>query len=375
MQTIPFNDLSKQQLKIRGRIDSAIRSVLEHGQYIDGPEVKKLELKLEERLSGLECITCGNGTDALMLALLALDYPADTHVLVPSFTFAATVEAIVNAKLKPIFVDIDPTTFTVCPTSVCETIEWAKKVNVSVRAIVSVDLFGLPANYIALNEICSKFSLKLICDAAQSFGAKIDNQSVGHFGDITTTSFFPSKPLGCYGDGGAVFTADKTIAQKIRSLKSHGKGTSKYDNIYVGINSRLDTIQAAILLVKLGIFDDEIGLRQNVADTYNNNLPKILIPQVQPKAYKSVWAQYCVLADNSAMRDQLRKNLNKEDIPTAVYYKNPIHLLQPYSKYTVAPCGLHETENIAEKILALPMSPYIEAETQEFILTSLARFT
>ena len=374
MGNIKFNDLSEQQKKIRPKIDAAICRVLDHGQYISGPEIDTLERKLEKRLLDVNCVSCGNGTDALVLALLSLNLPPRTHVLVPSFTFAATVEAVINANFIPIFVDIDPNSFNVCPDSVKDTIAWSKQNGLHVSAMISVDLFGLPADYLILEEIARVSSIKLICDAAQSFGASIEARDVGSFGDISTTSFFPTKPLACYGDGGAVFCKDNKVSNKIRSLKIHGKGDTKYDNIYVGINSRLDTIQAAILLEKLNLFDDEVELRNDVANYYLSNIPPSLTPQKCPSNYTSVWAQFCMLATDNNHRKLILDGFYAAKIPIAIYYPVPIHTLKPYQSYQKAPKGLSVTSDVCSRIFAIPMSPYISKIKQDYILENLMSY-
>ena len=375
MAEINFNDLKQQQISIRSEIEAAIHRVLNHGQYISGPEVASFEEALEKRFDSINCISCGNGTDALVLALISLDIPSGSHVLLPSFTFAATVEGIINANFVPIFVDIDPKTFNLSIASVVATIEWANRNRVCIGALISVDIFGLPANYIELEKIAREFSIKLVCDAAQSFGASIGEKGVGSFGDVSTTSFFPTKPLGCYGDGGAIFCQSETTANKLRSLKVHGQGSSKYDNIYVGFNSRLDTIQAAILLVKLSLFDNEIRLRNSVANYYRSSMPMSLTPQTVPHGYKSACAQMCLLAIDEAHRVSILNQLSIAKIPAAIYYPVPLHKLKPYRECLKAPSGLDVTESICSRIFAIPMSPYISTNMQDKVIENLMKFS
>ena len=366
---IPFIDLQQQRARIEAEVNAAIDNVLRHGQYIMGPEVGKLETKLSEFSGAKHSISCANGTDALVLALRALNIGQGDAVFVPSFTFVASIEAVKLVGASPIFVDVDLYTFNMCSNSLSEAIEFVKKADhLTAKAIIAVDLFGQPADYQALNIIANRENLDVIADAAQSFGATQNNVRVGKLAKISTTSFFPAKPLGCYGDGGAIFTDDDDLATFLRSTRNHGQGTDRYDNIRVGINSRLDTLQAAVLLEKLKIFEEEIVARNNIAKRYHNILPNSLTKQVVLSNTTSVWAQYTVLSE---VRDNIRELLGKNNVPTAVYYPKPNHLQKPYVNDLCAPNGLPNTEYLQERVFSLPMHPYLDQETQDQIISKL----
>ena len=366
---IPFIDLQQQKARIEAEVNAAIDNVLRHGQYIMGPEVGKLETKLSEFSGAKHSISCANGTDALVLALRALNIGQGDAVFVPSFTFVASIEAVKLVGASPIFVDVDLYTFNMCSNSLSEAIEFVKKADhLTAKAIIAVDLFGQPADYQALNIIANRENLDVIADAAQSFGATQNNVRVGKLAKISTTSFFPAKPLGCYGDGGAIFTDDDDLATFLRSTRNHGQGTDRYDNIRVGINSRLDTLQAAVLLEKLKIFEEEIVARNNIAKRYHNILPNSLTKQVVLSNTTSVWAQYTVLSE---VRDNIRELLGKNNVPTAVYYPKPNHLQKPYVNDLCAPNGLPNTEYLQERVFSLPMHPYLDQETQDQIISKL----
>lgn len=368
---IPFIDLQAQRQNISTEINAAIENVLAHGQYIMGPQVGELEKQLSNFCGVKHSISCGNGTDALQLALMALDIGPGDAVFAPSFTFVATVEAVLLMGATPVFVDVDEETFNICPTSLAEAIEMiTAQGDLKPRAIIPVDLFGQPAAYRQIEEIATAHSLAIVADAAQSFGASLNNKNVGRMGDIVTTSFFPAKPLGCYGDGGALFTGDDDLATRLRSLRNHGQGTDRYDNVNLGLNSRLDTIQAAILIEKLKIFPSEIDARKKIAQYYHTNLPSSLRPQKLMEGATSVWAQYTVVGEN---RDQIRDRLAADDIPTAVYYPKPNHLQAPYQGAPCAPKGLPVTEHLQERVFSLPMHPYLDEELQGKILEALTR--
>jgi dTDP-4-amino-4,6-dideoxygalactose transaminase len=368
MHPIQFIDLSRQQERIRHRVDAAIGRVLDHGQYIMGPEVRELERRLADFCDARHVITCANGTDALLLALIAKDLRPGDAVIMPSFTFCATAEPVSLLGGVPIFADVLEDTFNLDPDSVKAGVSAARRLGLPLRGIISVDLFGQPCDYDAIEEIVRENSLWLICDAAQAFGATYRDRKVGAIGDITTTSFFPAKPLGCYGDGGAVFTDDDEAAAIIRSLRVHGQGNDKYDNVRVGINGRLDTIQAAILLEKLAIFADEIEARDRVAARYDELLPAGLKrPAITDKA-TSVWAQYTVQIDG---RNELLAQLQRRGVPAAIYYARPLHRQAAYQGYPRSEAGLPVSEKLAATVLSLPMHPYLAAEEQLRIAASL----
>lgn len=366
---IPFIDLAAQQARIKDHIDAAIAGVLSHGQYIMGPEVADLEAALSDYCGAKHAITCGNGTDALVLVLMAYDIGPGDAVFAPSFTFVSTVEAVKLRGATPVFVDVQSDTFNLCPTSLSEAIDFVKSEGkLKPRAIIPVDLFGQTADYRLINAIAQTESLHVIADGAQSFGATLDGKKVGCLADVTTTSFFPAKPLGCYGDGGALFTDDDALAKRLRSYRNHGQGTDRYDNIRVGLNSRLDTIQAAVLIEKLKAFPQEVELRRSVAKRYIEALPNSWQPQSLVSGASSVWAQFTIFGDG---RDYARSALSEKGVPTAVYYPRPNHLQAPYLDSPTAPNGLPVTEYLQDRVFSLPMHPYLEDSDQDRVLSAL----
>lgn len=366
-----FIDLNAQQARIKSQIDERIQSVLAHGKYILGPEVEELESKLAEFCGVRHAVTCANGTDALQLALMAFGIGSGQAVFCPSFTFAATAEVIVLVGAVPVFVDVDPVSFNMDVGSLQSAISYARDSGLRPAAIIPVDLFGHPADYDVLNECAEREGLVVIADSAQSFGAVYQGRPVGTLGEITTTSFFPAKPLGCYGDGGAVFTDRDDLADLIRSLRFHGKGDHKYTNVRVGLNSRLDTFQAAILLEKLAIYKDEIDARQRVAQRYSDGLCDVIeVPKVGNEC-QSVWAQYTLKACSAEEREALMAALKSEGIPSTIYYPLPLHQQQAYSKFLSDPAGLKRTERLAEQVFSLPMHPYLDEVQQERVISCL----
>lgn len=356
-----FIDLAAQYQHLKTRIDKRIQDVLDHGQYIMGPEVQELEEKLADYVGVKHAITCANGTDALTLALMALEIGEGDAVFVPTFTFFASAESVAYAKATPVFVDSDPETFNICPKDLEKRIQAViVEDKLKLKAIMAVDLFGLPANYPELDEIAKKYNLKIIEDAAQGFGGEINGQKAGSFGDIATTSFFPAKPLGCYGDGGAIFTNNDEYVELIRSYRAHGKGVDKYDNVRIGMNSRLDTIQAAVLLEKLDAFQNELEIKRGVV-TQIINSAKIDV-QKADVGYLSSWAQLSITAED---RDGLIKYLNSLNIPSAIYYSKPLHLQSAF--LNLEKTTLPESEDLANKIISLPIPIYNESDV--FILT------
>jgi dTDP-4-amino-4,6-dideoxygalactose transaminase len=347
-----FVDLQAQRTRLGSKIDEAIARVLDHGVFIHGPEVAEFERQLADLVGARHCISCGNGTDALVLALRALDLQQGQGVIVPSFTFAATAEAVVLAGGVPVFADIDATTFNLDSESVALARKEAEAGGIDVVGAIAVDLFGQPANYDALTDSLS--GLWLIADAAQSLGASVGPRRVGSLAPITTTSFFPAKPLGCYGDGGALFADDDDTAAILRSLRVHGQGSDKYDNVRVGTNSRLDTIQAAILLVKLAAFPEELLQRQRVADSYRQHFAgsPISTPTIL-EGFRSSWAQYTVRIPN---RDAAAAALQRQGIPSAVYYRQPLHNSSAYARFASS-LELSATVEASHDVLSLPMFP------------------
>lgn len=367
-----FIDLKAQYGLLKSRIDARIHNVLEHGCYILGSEVFELEEKLAAFVDVKHAITCANGTDALTLSLLALDIKSGDFVITTPFTFFATAEAIAFSGATPIFVDIEEATFNIDPCLLGETLERCNQAGVNVKAVIAVDLFGLPASYDDIEPICKSFGVSLIEDSAQGFAGKLGTRKAGSFGDIATTSFFPAKPLGCYGDGGAVFTNNDELANKIRSLRIHGKGEDKYDNIQIGINSRLDTIQAAVLLEKLSIYPNEIEKRQLVASRYASELKGTpLITPTVPDGFKSVWAQYSLLAPSEEKRNLYMMALKEKGIPSAIYYRKPLHLQSAFEYLDYHEGDFPVTERISETIFSLPMHPYLSVEDQTLVIDTL----
>jgi len=363
---INFIDLKAQQSRIRKSLDARIATVLNHGSYILGPEVKELEQALSRYVGTKHCVSCGNGTDALLMSLMALDVRPGDAIFVPPFTFVATAEVVALTGATPVFVDIDEKTFNISPGSLEKAIEGLRKKNNGLRAkgIIPVDLFGQPADYDAITAVAKRYDLFVLEDAAQSFGALYNGGRTCSFGDIAATSFFPAKPLGCYGDGGAIFTNDDDVDEKLRSIRVHGQGTDKYDNVRIGINGRLDSIQAAVLLEKMTIFDDELDLRNKVARRYSQLLGQsVVTPYVSP-ACSSSWAQYSILTEK---RESVISKLKARNIPTAIYYPKPLHMQDAFSYLRHKRGDFPVSERIAEKILSIPMHPYLDNATQDFI--------
>jgi dTDP-4-amino-4,6-dideoxygalactose transaminase len=367
---IEFIDLGAQRRRIGARMDEAILRVVNHGKYIMGPEVGELERKLAAFCGVKHCIGVANGTDALAMALMAKGVKVGDAVLVPAFTFAATAEPVVLLGATPIFVDVLEDTFNMDPVGLEAGIVTAKRLGLKPVAAIAVDLFGQPADYDAIEPILKKHGLWLLADAAQSFGAAYRGRNVGGIGDIATTSFFPAKPLGCYGDGGAVFTNDDAIAATVRSLRMHGQGTDKYDNARIGVNSRLDTIQAAVLLLKLEILPDEIAARDRVARRYAEALSDVtLVPNLIEGA-TSVWAQYTLRLPEHD-RDAVAAKLKAWAIPTAVYYSRSLHRQPAYRDFPVAGNGLPVSERLARQVLSLPMHAYLDDQTTHRIVVGI----
>lgn len=363
--TIPFIDLKTQQARIRSEVERGFARVLDHGIYIMGPEVGELEGQLQDYCGVKHAISCSSGTDALVLPLMALEIGQGDAVFVPSFTFTASAEAIVLVGATPVFVDVDPVSFNIDLRSLKAAIEEVKKDgNLTAKAIMPVDLFGLPASYEGLNQLAGEESLFVLSDAAQSFSAENADQKVGCLTHATATSFFPAKPLGCYGDGGAVFTDDDELAEKIKSVRVHGRGTSKYDNIRVGMNARLDTMQAVVLIEKLKILEDELQKRQEVANIYAQLLGNAVIAPKVPNGKKSAWAQYTI---SSPKRDKIAEVLKAQKIPAQIYYEKPIHKQTAYKNGLVSPSGLPVTEELSKTLISLPMHPYLEGDVQQQI--------
>lgn len=366
--SIAFIDLAAQRRRVGSRMDEAILRVVNHGGYIMGPEVKQFEADLSAFCGAKHVISCANGTDALALVLMAKSVKPGQAILCPSFTFAATAEVVAWLGAVPIFVDCLPETFNMDPASLEFGINTARQLGLKPVGVIPVDLFGQPADYDAIEAICAREDLWILCDAAQSFGASYRGRKLGTIGAATSTSFFPAKPLGCYGDGGAVFTNDDELAAIMRSLRVHGQGSDKYDNVRIGMNGRLDTMQAAVLIEKLKIFPDEIAARDRVAKRYNEMLGDVVAVPVVAEGNTSVWAQYTMRVPN---RDALAAALKAKGVPTAIYYPKPLHQQTAYSKFPCAGNGVPVSERLAGEVLSLPMHPYLEEAVQDRIIAAV----
>lgn len=355
---IPFVDLAAQQDRLRTEIESGIARVLAHGKYILGPEVQELEDKLAAYTGTAHCITCANGTDALQIALMALGVGPGDEIITPAFSYIATAEATVVLGAKPVYVDIDPVTYNIDPAAI------AAAITPRTKAIIPVSLYGHPADFGAINAVAGAHGIPVIEDGAQSFGASYKGRKSCSLSTIGCTSFFPSKPLGCYGDGGAVFTSDPELGKVIRQIARHGQ-EKRYYHGRVGINSRLDTLQAAILLPKLAILDDEIAARQAAADRYSAALLRFSPPQISPQS-TSAWAQYTIRVQD---RDAVQATLNDAGVPTAVHYPLPLNRQPAVADTSVV---LPHGERAAVEVMSLPMHPYVSADTQQSIIAALA---
>ncbi|MGB9399095.1 MAG: DegT/DnrJ/EryC1/StrS family aminotransferase, partial [Pseudolabrys sp.] len=351
-------------------VDAAVARVLNHCQFVLGPEVRAFEIELATFCGAKHVITCASGTDALVLVLRALGVGPGDAVLCPSFTFCATAEVAALVGATPVFVDVDATTFNIEVSGIPGAVAAAKAAGLTPKVVIPVDLFGLAADHAAVAEVSE--GLFILDDAAQSFGATFNNRRLGTFGHATATSFFPAKPLGCYGDGGAVMTDDDEMANVLRSLRMHGHGSDKYDNIRIGLASRLDTIQAAILIEKLKIFPDEIEARDRVARRYAQGLAGVAITPTVPAGSTSIWAQY-TLRLPGGRRDALAASLKTEGIPTAIYYPIPLHRQQAYKQFPVGKGGVAVSDRLASEVISLPMHAYLDAPTQDRIIDAVRR--
>ncbi len=370
VKSLPFIDLQTQRERIGAALEDSIIQVVRSGRYIMGPEVGELEGKLASFCGAPYALSCANGTDALGLLLMMKQLKPGQAVIVPSFTFAATGEVVAWFGATPIFADVDATTFCVDPVSVEAGIDTAKKAGLDPVGIIAVDLFGHPADYDALEPIARKHGIWLMSDCAQGFGATYKGRRVGALGDFAATSFFPAKPLGCYGDGGAVFVSDKESAAILESLRIHGQGEDKYDNVRIGMNGRLDTLQAAVLLHKLAIYEDEIAARQRVAKRYAEGLGDVVGVPVIAKDCVSIWAQYTIKVP-AEKRAAIVDRLKAEGVPTAIYYVRPMHRQTAYAHYPVAGNGLPVSDRLSREVLSLPMHAYLSPADQDRIVRAL----
>ena len=369
---IPFIDLAAQRRRLGNTVDEAVARVLAHCQFVMGPEVRELEAQLAKFCGARHAISCSSGTDALILVLMAKGIGPGDAVVCPSFTFCATAEAAALLGATPVYAEVSETTFNIDAASARRAIATARKNGLKPKAIIPVDLFGLPADFEPILELAASEGLFVLDDAAQAFGATYKGRPLGTFGLATATSFFPAKPLGCYGDGGAIFTDDDALAETIKSLRVHGHGTDKYDNVRIGMTGRLDTIQAAVLIEKLKIFPEEIAARDRIARRYHAGLKDVAIVPEVPAGFTSVWAQYTIrLAPGR--RDGLATALKAEGIPTAIYYPIPLHRQVAYRGYPVAEGGLAVSERLAQEVISLPMHAYLDEPVQDRIIAAASR--
>ena len=369
---IPFIDLAAQQRLIRPRINAAIARVLDHGQYIMGPEVAELERQLAAFTGAKHAISCASGTDALLIAMMAWGVKPGDAVLCPAFTYTATPETIALLGATPVFVDVDERTFNVDPAGLSAGIDAARRAGLRPVGLIAVDLFGLPAEYPSVRAFARDNGLWVLADAAQSFGAAQGGARVGTFGDITATSFFPAKPLGCYGDGGAIFTDDDGLAEVMASIRLHGKGADKYDIVRVGVNGRMDTLQAAVLIEKLAIFEGELAARRHVAQRYADGLVGVVAVPAVPAGAQSAWAQHTIRVP-ADRRAEIAKALQADGVPTNIYYPRPLHHQTAYRHYPISGAGLRVSERLSQEVLSLPMHPYLSEDDQDWIMESMQR--
>lgn len=369
---IPFIDLQAQRARLADAIDEAVLRVIHHGAYILGPEVSELETTLAEFSGVADCVSCGSGTDALLLYLMAKGIKAGDAVFVPAFTFVATAEAVALLGATPVFVDVHADDFNMDPASLQAALELVRSIGLRPVGVIPVDLFGQPADYPKLEKIAANAGMWVLSDGAQSYGAQRGNVRVGAFGEATATSFFPAKPLGCYGDGGAVFTDNPELGDLMRSFRVHGQGEDKYTNIHIGMNGRMDTVQAAVLLEKLRIFPEELVARQNVADRYSDGLADLVsVPKLAANT-TSAWAQYTLKLDGGKeQRERVQSVCSQRGVPTAVYYPTPLNRQTAYSTFPSAPGGLPISEALSQCVISLPMHPYLEETTQDFIIETV----
>lgn len=368
---LPFIDLSAQRDRIRDRLDAAMARVVDHCGFIMGPEIGALEKGLREFAGLKHALSCSNGTDALVLPLMAWGIGRGDAVFVPSFTFAATAEVVAWLGATPIFVDVDADSYNISLSSLRTAIDDVKaKGALRPRAVIAVDLFGLAADYPGLQALCRENQLKLVSDAAQGFGATLGGRQAGHWADVVCTSFFPAKPLGCYGDGGAVLTDDDALNETMASIRIHGQGSDRYDNVRIGLNARMDTLQAAILIEKLAIFPDEIEARNRVARRYDELLRSLVSTPRVPEGSVSTWAQYTILL-NGQDRDRVAAAMKAEGVPTAIYYPKPLHQQTAYRVFPTVPGGTPVSEDLSARVLSLPMHPYLSEADQDRVVKAL----
>ena len=369
-EPVAFIDIVEQRRRLGTKIDDAVSKVLTHCQFINGPEVTQLESDLAKYCGAKHVVACASGTDALLMVLMAKGIGPGDAVICPTFTFCATGEVVALTGATPLFVDVDETTFNMNVDSLKRGIATAKKLGLKVKAVIPVDLFGQSADHDAIAAVAKDNGMFVLDDAAQSFGASYKGKRLGTLALATATSFFPAKPLGCYGDGGAIFTDDADLAEKLRSVRVHGQGTEKYDNIRIGLTARLDTIQAAILIEKLKIFDDEIAARNKVASRYFDALHNIVIAPRVADGNVSTWAQYTIRLPNGN-RDAFANALKAQSVPTAIYYPKSMHQQTAYKHYPVVEGGLAVSEKLSEDVISLPMHPYLDQASQDRVIKAV----
>jgi dTDP-4-amino-4,6-dideoxygalactose transaminase len=370
-EPVPFIDLAAQRRRLGKSVDDAVSRVLAHCQFINGPEVTQLEAALAAFGGAKHVVTCSSGTDALLMVLMAKGVGRGDAVICPSFTFCATGEAVALTGATPVFVDVDAATFNIDANSIRRGIATARKLGLVPRAIIAVDLFGQSADHDAIGAVADAEGLFVLDDAAQAFGASYKGRRLGRFGLATATSFFPAKPLGCFGDGGAILTDDAELAETLRSIRVHGQGSDKYDNVRLGLTARLDTMQAAILLEKLKIFEDEIAARNVVAVRYAQGLGNVVTVPHVASGSTSVWAQYTIRLPQGCDRDGFAATLKAQGIPTAIYYPKSMHQQTAYRDFPVADGGLPASERLSCDVISLPMHAYLDEPTQERVIKAV----
>jgi dTDP-4-amino-4,6-dideoxygalactose transaminase len=370
-EPVPFIDIAAQRRRLGTSIDEAVTRVLTHCQFINGPEVTELEAALANYSGAKHVVTCASGTDALLMVLMAKGVGRGDAVFCPSFTFCATGEAVALTGAVPVFVDVDEATFNMDVNSLKRGIATARKRGLNPKAVMPVDLFGQSADHDAIAVVAEAEGLFVLDDAAQSFGASYKGRRLGTLGLATATSFFPAKPLGCYGDGGAIFTDDDALAETLRSIRVHGQGSDKYDNVRLGLTGRLDTMQAAILLEKLKIFEDEIAARNQVAERYARGLGNVVTVPRLASGCTSIWAQYTIRLPEGCDRDGFAAALKAQGIPTAIYYVKSMHQQTAYRDFPVADGGLPASERLSDDVISLPMHAYLDEPTQERIIRAV----
>jgi dTDP-4-amino-4,6-dideoxygalactose transaminase len=370
-EPVPFIDIAAQRRRLGSSIDEAVSRVLTHCQFINGPEVTQLEAALAAFTGAKHVVTCASGTDALLMVLMAKDVGRGDAVFCPSFTFCATGEAVALTGATPVFVDVDEATFNIDVESLKRGIATAKRLGLKPKGVIPVDLFGQSADHDAIGAVAEAEGLFVLDDAAQAFGASYKGRRLGTFGHVTATSFFPAKPLGCFGDGGAILTDDAELAETLRSIRVHGQGSDKYDNVRLGLTGRLDTMQAAILIEKLKIFEDEIAARNKVAQRYAQGLGNVVTVPYVASGATSVWAQYTIRLPKGVDRNEFAAALKAQGIPTAIYYPKSMHQQTAYRDYPIADGGVPVCEALSDDVISLPMHAYLDEPTQERIIKAV----